>query len=154
MEPTDSPRSRLAQLQKRRRRRGFLLGLLAGQLLILALDLGGSLLLRIHPHVKLQAPFGVSSIVFLGMAAGAAVIVGIALIHGAMALRALFGKRAAAAAGSGIRRMFQTVLAMSVTIAVIVGTAWFMIPHEERAPTVRFAWEEGRKAKARFMVPP
>src|SRR5262245_41634896 len=64
----------LQRLQKKRRRRGFLLGLLVGQILIIALDLGGEWFLRTHPHVKLQTNIPVSAIVFLGMAAGAAVM--------------------------------------------------------------------------------
>lgn len=146
--PSPAERQRAMQLaQKRRRRRGFLLGLLAGQILIIALDLGGTYLLKTHPNVKLQAPFGVPSIVFLGMAAGAAaMLLGVALIYSVMALRGFFGKRPVAAAGSGIVRVFLTALTMSVTIGVIIGTAWFMIPHGERAPTVRYAQEQGQKA--------
>jgi len=146
--PSAAERQRALHLaQKRRRRRGFLLGLLAGQILIIALDLGGSLFLRTHPHFKLQAPIGVPSIVFLGMSVGAAVmLLAVALIYSAMALRSMFGKRVVAAAGSGILRVFMTALALSVTIGVIIGTAWFMIPHAEWTPTVRYAQEQGEKA--------
>ena len=35
---------------------------------------------------------------------------------------------------------------MGITIGVIIGTAWFMIPHEEWAPTVRFSEDQGVKA--------
>ena len=126
----------LAVQQKRRRRRGFLLGLLAGQILIIALDLGGSLFLKFHPQVKIQAPVGVASIVFLGMSAGAAVMLtALALIYSGMALRGQ----------GGIRRILQAAIAMTVTIGVIIGTAWFMIPHEEWAPTVRFSKDQGVK---------
>jgi hypothetical protein len=122
--------------QKRRRRRGFLLGLLAGQVLIIALDLGGTLFLKTHPQVKLQAPVGVASVVFLGMAAGAALMLtAIALLYGVMALRGL----------CGIRRLLQSGIAMTVTIGVIIGTAWFMIPHDEWKPTALFAREQGVK---------
>jgi len=138
----------LALQQKFRRRRGFLLGLLAGQILIIALDLGGSFFLKTHPHVKLQAPVGVASVVFLGMAVGAAIMIAaIALISAVMALRGL----------CGIRRILQTTIVMSVTIGVIIGTAWFMIPHEEWRPTVRFSRDQGvkvwesSKAEARSM---
>ena len=127
----------MALQQKRRRRRGFLLGLLAGQILIIALDLGGSLFLKSHPQVKLQAPVGVASIVFLGMSVGAALMLAaLALITTVMVLRGQ----------GGIRRILQATIAMAVTIGVIIGTAWFMIPHEEWAPTVRFSQEQGVKA--------
>src|SRR5438105_1153692 len=51
-------RYNLSLLEKRKRRRGFLMGLLAGQLLIMAMDYGGAWFLRSHPQVKLQAPVG------------------------------------------------------------------------------------------------
>lgn len=149
----------LAQAQKRRRRRGFLLGLLFGQLLIIALDLGGEIFLRTHPNVKLQAPIRVASIVFLGMAAGAAVmILAVALIYLVLALRALSGRKSVvAAAGGGIKRLVLTVLALGVSMGVILGTAWFMIPAADWKPTVEFARGKGRdalqasKAKVRSM---
>ncbi len=126
----------LALQQKRRRRRGFLLGLLAGQILIIALDLGGSLFLKFHPQVKIQAPVGVASIVFLGMSVGAGLMLAaLALIYGVMVLRGQ----------GGIRRILQAAIAMTVTIGVIIGTAWFMIPHEEWTPTVRFSKDQGVK---------
>jgi hypothetical protein len=136
-------RYNLWRLQMRRRRRGFLLGLLAGQLLIMAMDFGGAWFLRTHPHVKLQAPIGVAAVVFLGMAIGAAVMVAaLALIFAALGLRALFGKRTGglgAAAGRGIRRVVATATVLGVSIAVILGTAWFMIPYDEWLPTRQFA---------------
>src|SRR5688572_31906518 len=74
--PSAADRQRELHLQqKRRRRRGFLLGLLVGQILIIGLDLGGSYFLKTHPNFKLQAPIGVPSIVFLGMSVGAAVMI-------------------------------------------------------------------------------
>jgi hypothetical protein len=153
--PTSVPsaterRYNMDRLRRKGRRRGFLLGLLFGQILILALDLGGSLFLRSHPDVKLQAPFGVASIVFLGMAAGAAImILAVVLIYGAMALRALFGKKnsgAARAVGRGLARVVLTTLTLGVTMGVILGTAWFMIPQAEWKPTIGFAKDKGIEA--------
>ena len=151
----------LAQMQKRRRRRGFLLGLLVGQLLIIALDVTGELFLRTHPNYKLQAPIRVASIVFLGMAAGAAaLLLAVALIYLVMALRSMFGRKSGgviAAAGGGIKRVILTVLALGVSMGVILGTAWFMIPAAEWKPTVEFAKGKGvqaleaSKAKVRSM---
>lgn len=139
----------LNRLEKRRRRRGFLLGLLAGQILIIGLDLGGELFLRFNPHIKLQAEIRVASVVFLGMAVGAALLIlGVALIYAGLAVRALFGQKSegiVAAAGSGISRVILTALALGVSIGVIIGTAWFMIPHAQWRPTIRFAEEKGRQ---------
>jgi hypothetical protein len=138
----------LERLKKDRRRRGFLTGLLVGQLLIIGLDIGGDLFFRMHPHVTLRASVPVSAIVFLGMAAGAAVmILAVALIYGGMALRGLFGKKSAvAAAGRGLRRVVLTLLALGVTMGVILGTAWFMIPAARWKDTVDFAKERGVQA--------
>jgi hypothetical protein len=148
----------LAQQQKRRRRRGFLMGLLFGQLLILALDLGGEFFLRTQPQIKLQAPIRVASIVFLGMAVGAAaMILAVVLIYFGMALRAM-GRGKSGTVVGGIKRVVLTTLALGVSIAVILGTAWFMIPSAEWKPTVEFAREkgvealEGTKAKMRAML--
>src|SRR5882672_2409952 len=87
-------RYNLSLLQKRKRRRGFLTGLLAGQVLIMAMDLGGMWFLHTHPQVKLQAPIGVAAVVFLGMAIGGAVMIAaLSLIFAGLGLRALFGNR-------------------------------------------------------------
>ena len=139
---------RMKQEQRQRRRRGFLLGLLVGQILIIALDLGGEFFLRTHPHFKLQAPIRVASIVFLGMAAGAAImIVAVGLIYMFMALRSLFSRKSVvASAGGGIKRLFLTTFALGVSIAVIIGTAWFMIPAPQWKPTVDFAKDKGKEA--------
>jgi len=151
--PTSVPsaaqrQANLDRIQKQRRRRGFLIGLLVGQFVIIALDLGGELFLRTHPQVRLQAPIPVSAIVFLGMAAGAAVmILAVALIYGVMALRGLFGKKSAVrAAGRGIVRTVLTLLALGVTMGVILGTAWFMIPEAKWKDTVDFARDKGVQA--------
>jgi hypothetical protein len=138
----------LSLIQKRKRRRGFLTGLLAGQVLIAAMDFGGSWFLRTHPHVKLQAPVGVPAIVFLGMALGSAIMVAaLVVIFAVQGLRALFGRRSGglgAALGRGLQRVFQTAIVLGVSMAVILGTAWFLIPGEEWKPTADFAKERGR----------
>jgi len=143
-------RYNLSLLQKRKRRRGFLVGLLSGQLLIMAMDFGGTWFLHSHPQVKLQAPVGVQAVVFLGMAIGGAVMIAaLTLIFTVLGLRALFGKRRgglATATGHGIARVFQTTLVMGLSMTVILGTAWFMIPGEEWAKTGLFAKDQGRKA--------
>jgi len=153
--PTAAPsaterRRHLAINQKRRRRRGFLLGLLAGQILILALDFGGTWFLRTHPQVKLQAPVGVPAVVFLGMAIGAALMVAaLALIFAALGLRAFFGRRETSlvtAIARGIGRVFLTTTTLGLTMSVILGTAWFLIPGSEWRTTADFAEAQGKKA--------
>jgi len=138
----------LHRLQRRKRRRGFLVGLLCGQLLILAMDLGGSWFLRTHPHVHLKAPIGVEAVVFLGMALGSAVmIVALSVIFAGLGLRALFGRREgglAAAVGRGLRRVVATVLVLGTSMAVILGTAWVLIPREEWRPTSEFVRGKAR----------
>ncbi|HLY11451.1 MAG TPA: hypothetical protein VKW04_19260 [Planctomycetota bacterium] len=149
-------RFNLSILQKRRRRRGFLIGLLSGQLLILAMDFGGTWFLHTHPHVKLQAPIGVAAVVYLGMAIGGAVMIAaLALIFSGLGLRALFGRRTvglATAIGRGVQRVVQTTVVLGVSMAVILGTAWFMIPGDEWMKTGEFAKTQGRKMVAASMV--
>lgn len=141
VDPTKGARSAsqrlldLHQLQQKKRRRGYLLGLLAGQVLIIALDLGGSLFLKTHPQLKIQAPIGVPSIVFLGMAIGAALMM--------VAISSILVVQR--------KGILQTLISMTVTIVVIIGTAWFMIPQPEWTPTIRFAQEKGLQA-VRSMV--
>jgi hypothetical protein len=148
-------------IQKRRRRRGFLVGLLSGQLLIIAMDVGGMLFLRTHPQVTLRAPVGVSAVVFLGMAIGSAVmLLALSVIFTSLALKAVFGRRNVGlftSLGRGIRRLVQTGLVLGVCMAVILGTAWFMIPGAEWRPTLEFARAQGKQvlesAKSRFRPP-
>lgn len=143
-------RHNLSLLQRRRRRRGFLIGLLVGQFVIIAMDLGGAWYLRAHPNVKLQAPVGVASVVFLGMAIGAAVMIAaLGLIFAVLGLRALFSRRDGGLGrklGRGIGGVIRTAFAMGVSMAVILGTAWFMIPGSEWKSTGDFAKAQGWKA--------
>ena len=79
----------------------------------------------------------------------ALMILAVALIYGVLGLRALFGKKStgvASAAGQGIKRVFLTVLALGVSMGVILGTAWFLIPRAEWKPTIQFAKDQGLKA--------
>lgn len=140
----------LMLVQKRKRRRGFLTGLLAGQVLIIALDLGGLWTLHRYPQMKLQAPIGVQAIVFLGMAGGAALMLGVVgLIFTVQGLRAFFGKRSTSlftAFGRGLKRVFLTGAALGVSMGIILGTAWFMIPGSEWKPTVDYTRSQARSA--------
>ncbi len=148
--PSAAERQRqLALQQKRRRRRGFLVGLLVGQFLIIALDLGGQFILDHAKQLKLQAPIKVASIVFLGMAAGAALmLLFVGLVFLVQGIRGLFGSRSPGlfvAIGRGIKRLVLTSMALGVSMGVIVGTAWFMIPRPQWKPTINYAREQGEK---------
>src|SRR5256885_16036122 len=65
-------RYNLSLLQRRRRRRGFLVGLLFGQLLVMAMGFGGTWVLHSHPPGKLQAPVRVPAVFVLRIATGGA----------------------------------------------------------------------------------
>jgi hypothetical protein len=76
-------------------------------------------------------------------------IAALLLIFAFFGLRALLGHRDAGLAtsvGRGIGRVFLTTLTLGVTMSVILGTAWFMIPGAEWKPTADFAKAQGRKA--------
>lgn len=147
--PTSVPsatqrRYNLVRLQRRRQRRGFLLGLLVGQIIIIAFDVGGELFLRTHPHIRIAESLRVSSIVFLGMAAGAVLMTaGVAAIYAFQALCALRGPSRSGSILRGLRRVFFTLCILAPTMGIILGTAWFMIPGESWKPTVDFARRKG-----------
>ncbi len=155
--PTSVPstQERLDRLQKgqrARRRRGFLWGLLAGQLLVIAMDFGGELLIRLlHHQFRFQPPPGISvrSLVFIGMAAGIAITgLLIFLVLGFSGAGYVLGRKKTGlitAAGRGIRRVFQAAWALGLTIGVIGGTAWFLIPRPEWKPTVDYIRSQGEK---------
>jgi hypothetical protein len=137
--------------QKSRRKRGFLYGLLAGQILIILLDLGGGALLHVlRDRVRVNAPVPLEALVFLGMTAGIAITaLMILFVLGCQGLGWTFGKKKIGffgAVGRGLKRMFQAAWALGLTLGVIGGTAWFMIPGHEWKTTADYI--EGQKDRA------
>ena len=137
--------------QKTKKKRGFLYGLLAGQIRIIVLDLGGKALLHVfRDRVRVNAPIPLEALVFLGMAAGIVITaLMIFFVLGMQGLGWTFGQKKVGfftAVGRGIKRMFQAAWALGLTLGVIGGTAWFMIPGREWKPTAEYI--EAQKDRA------
>ncbi len=146
--PTADRMANILRIQRARRRRGFMIGLLAGQLLIVGLDLGGELLIRAVSHkVVFNAPIPFRAVVFLGMTAGIAAIgLLIGLLLGFQGLGWIFGRKKVGfltALCRGFRRMGRAALSIGLTLAVIGSTAWFMIPGSEWRHTA--GWLDGKR---------
>lgn len=129
--------------QKTKRRKGFILGLFVGQLIIVGIDLGFSLLLPIiEKKYRFNSPLPIQSLVFIGMTAG---IVMTALliffVLGFQSASYVFGKKQVGiftAVGRGMKRVFKAAWALGLTLGVIGGTAWFMIPGVWWRPTADY----------------
>lgn len=128
-----------------RRRRGFWLGLGAGALLVVALDYGGEwVLVLLSSRYRFHPPAGMSlrSAVFLGMIAGIALTGGgILLTLGWSGAGYLLGPRRIGpfrALARGARRLAQAAWALGLTLGVVGGTAWFLIPRPERPLTLEY----------------
>ena|SRR5687767_4253252 len=137
--------------QKNKRKRGFLYGLLAGQIVIILIDLGGGALLHVfRDRIRVNAPVTLEALVFLGMSAGIVITaLMIFFVLGMQGLGWTFGKKKIGffgAVGRGIRRIFQAAWALGLTLGVIGGTAWFMIPGREWKPTAEYI--DGQKDRA------
>jgi hypothetical protein len=154
--PTSAPsaterRANLDRIQSSKRRKGFLIGLLVGQLLILGLDYGGRLALHLlKDKVKLQSPVPHEALVFIGMTAGIVITMLLILfVLGLQGMGWVFGKNQVGfftAVGRGLKRVFKAAWALGITLGVIGGTAWFMIPRSEWKPTATYLEGHGRKA--------
>ncbi len=160
MEMEESPEKktsaeRQAELRKKekaKRRRGFLLGLLVGQLLIVALDFGGeALLAQLEDRIRFDTPISLRAIVFLAMSASV-VLVGllIAFLLGLQGAGYVLGKKKVGfftALGRGIRRIGRAAWALGLTLGVFGGTAWMLIPSAQWGPTIN--WMETKGGEAR-----
>jgi hypothetical protein len=136
-------RAAIQEGQKKKRKRGFLIGLLVGQLLIILLDLGGGALLHLfRDRVRVNAPVSLEALVFFGMSAGIVITaLMIFFVLGVQGLGWTFGKKKVGfftAVWRGIKRMSQAAWALGLTLGVIGGTAWFMIPGREWKPTIEY----------------
>ena len=155
--PSDAPKPSAAermanihQIQKSRRRRGFLIGLLVGQLLIVALDFGGEGLVRLlGERVRFEPPVPLRALVFVGMTAGIVMTALIVLfLLGLQGAGWAFGKARRgffAAVGVGLKRVWKAAWSLGLTLGVIGGTAWFLIPRQEWKPTGQWLKAQGEK---------
>ncbi len=126
-------RAAIQEGQKSRRRKGFIYGLLVGQLIIIALDVAAHFLIPLlEKKYRLASPLPIQSLVFIGMTAG--IVMTALLIFFILGLQGagwVFGKKQVGfftAVGRGIKRVFKAAWSLGVTLGVIGGTAWFMIP--------------------------
>jgi hypothetical protein len=161
--PKPSAKERRAALQQghqKKKLRGFLYGLRAGPILIIALDLGGAALLHVfRDSVRVNAPVPLQALVFFGMAAG--ILITALMIFFVLGLQGVgwaFGKKKVGfftAVGRGMGRVFKAAWALGLTLGVIGGTAWFMIPGREWKTTTDYMLEQGDRAveKVREALP-
>jgi hypothetical protein len=154
--PTAAPspterRANLDRIQKTRKRKGFLIGLLAGQVLVIGLDIGGVLILRAIEHkYAFKAPIPLQALVFLGMAGGIAITALLILfVLGLQGAGYVFGTKKVGfftAVGRGIRRVWKAAWALGLTLGIVGGTAWFMIPGTRWKDTTDYMKEHRDKA--------
>ncbi len=133
--------------QKTKRRKGFVLGLFVGQLLIIGIDVGFSFLIPvIEKKYRFNSPLPIQSLVFMGMTAG--IVMTALLIFFILGLQGagyVFGKKKVGfftAVGRGMKRVFKAAWALGLTLGVIGGTAWFMIPGPWWKPTQAYLVEQ------------
>ena len=137
--------------QKTKRRKGFIMGLFVGQVIIIGIDLGFHFLIPvIEKKYQFNSPIPVQSLVFIGMTAGI-VMTGLLIffILGLQGAGYVFGKKKVGfftAVGRGMKRVFKAAWALGVTLGVIGGTAWFMIPGPSWKPTQAYLVEQKEKA--------
>lgn len=151
MEPKPRPAA------ARKRRGGWLLGVLVGGLLVAALDFGGEAALARWSHVRLRGPLSLRAWVAVGMIGGIGLgAVLLFFLWGFHSARETLGGKVGffRALGRGIKHFFQTAWAVGLTLGVVGGTAWFLVPPPERGPAVDYVRDEGQKAvdKAKRMA--
>jgi hypothetical protein len=144
--PKPSAEERRAAIQtgqKTKRRKGFIIGLLTGQLIIIGLDVAAHFVIPlVEKKYRFQAPLPIQSLVFIGMTSG--IVITALLIFFLLGLQGagyVFGKKKVGfftAVGRGMTRVFKAAWALGLTLSVIGGTAWFMIPGAFWRPTVEY----------------
>jgi hypothetical protein len=144
--PKPSAEERRAAIQtgqKTKRRKGFIFGLFAGQVIIIGLDVAAHFLIPLlEKKYRFHSPLPIQSLVFIGMTAG--VVMTALLIFFVLGLQGagyVFGKKKVGfftAVGRGMTRVWKAAWALGLTLGVIGGTAWFMIPGVWWRPTVDY----------------
>ena len=119
--------------KKKKKRKGFVLGLWVGQLLILLLSFGGEALLRLFPNYNVELPFplvvfaGISvSLLFMG------ILIDLLLFFQAVGyLIRPKGKKFGRALWNGIRRVMRASFSWGITVLVFCGTSLATIPMDQ-----------------------
>lgn len=136
-------RNELQASLRRRRRRGFLIGLVVGQLFVLALVFGGEALIKLRPELRIDLP--VRTVVFAGVTAGLAltgVLIGLLLmIEGLLYVVRPKGKPFGVALANGFRRTVRALLSLGITLIVVSGTAAAGVPIDQWKPQGRQLWQ-------------
>jgi hypothetical protein len=130
--PRETAMDRRRQLEAKRRsrtRRGFLVGLLVGQALVLAVNLGVPQLAKLAPdRMRFESTMQLPLLVLLGVTAGIAFIA--ALIVLLLVVTGVVGLFTRGSIVRGMVRAGKAVVAIVLTTAVVGGTAFMMIPRE------------------------
>jgi hypothetical protein len=157
----EARRAQVAAVGTRRRRKSFLSGLVAGPLLIVAMDLGGESLVRWLPDsVRFDPPIPLRALVFVAMTAG--VLIAALIVFTALGLQAMgwmLGRGKGGLFGAlarGVSRTVSAALALGLTLGCFAGTAWFMIPRSDWGRVRAYLEEKGRQGveRARELVAP
>ena len=143
-----------ATAQKKRGARGFFIGILAGQLIVIGIDLAGAGALRFFgDRFKSTAPVPFPALVFAGMAIG--------IVLAALVMLAVLGLQGAGwffgsnrvgfftAVGRGIKSVVKAAWALGLTLGIVGATAWLMIPGSEWARTATYFQERGLEGRER-----
>ena len=151
-----SPSARLDNLRqqaKSGRRKKFLMALLAGQLFVLLLDVGGEKLLDLlRNKVQYRGAFPLRSMVFMGMTS-TILLMGLLLFLflGYKGANVVFGGTRIGffkALWIGFRRVWNEAWALGLILGVIGGTAWILIPAAGRHDLQGKAAETWTRSKA------
>lgn len=148
--PPQTAEQRRAEMNVRQRakgRRGFLIGLLAGQALIAGIIFGGDFLLRMRPDLQTALPLRL--LVFLGITGGlvfTGLMIGMLLFfQGVGYVVRPRGKKFGVALGNGVRRVGRAVLSLGITLLVLGGTAAATIPPSDWKPHGELVVERGKQ---------
>jgi hypothetical protein len=152
---TDEPRPDPLAQQKKKRWRGFFIGLIVGQALIVGLNYGLPWLLKLAADkVKMSQSIPLPLLIFLGIGGGLAITA--VLIAVCLFFAALRGAVKGGSVWSGIKRVFRAGIVIGFTAAVLGGTAFVMIPTGEWKAVpgqvkeiVTGLWEKIREAARR-----
>jgi hypothetical protein len=157
----DQRRAAFGGTRRRSRLSGFLKGLVAGPLLVVALDLGGEQVVRHLPDtVRFDPPIPLRALVFVAMAAGVLLVaLLVSLVLGLQAAGWVLGKGRPGLLGAlarGVGRLLSAAAALGLTLGALGGTAWFMIPREDWGRTRAYLEQKGQEGlrKARDLVQP